>query len=87
MATRRRFLDVEAKRFELLEDEGIITIIEKGKGPPKQISFLATALGKVASFCLDACGGVLTKELKETMRYKGGSLFLATRSNSWGCFV
>lgn len=87
MATRRRFLDVEAKRFELLEDECIITIIERGKGPPRRISFPATALGKVASFCLDAYGGVLTEELKETVRYKGGSLFLAKRSNSWGCFV
>lgn len=84
---KKRFLEVELKCFEVQLEDGYFTIIKRGKGRPQRIAFPKSAATKVATFCLGACEGELSVEIKETARFKGGSIFMARRLNNWGCFV
>lgn len=83
----RRFLEVEAKRFEVIQTDGSFNVIERGRGWPKCIYFPKLILGKVVNFCSNACDGNLMEDFKESINFKGGSLFLSRQSNAWAHFV
>lgn len=67
----RQFLEVELKRFELVVEDGCVTIIEHGKERPRSVAFSCAIMEKVATFCLNACDGDLKVELKETLVFRG----------------
>lgn len=51
---KKCFLKVELKRFEVQLDEYFFTVIERGRGHPRGVSFPKSTAAGVASFYLGA---------------------------------
>lgn len=87
----RWFLNIEPKSFEISyksrKGNVIFSIMERGKGRLRVVSFDSQLCEKLCVFLKSASRVQSEEAVKETLRSPISTIFLSRQSNDWGLFV